>query len=530
MKKRIILVLITLISTLLVNTAFASDENGKVIFETAPHPEYAPAQGENFGLLPLPIDLTNIGKREIEIVEALPASYDLRTLGEVTPVENQNPCGTCWAFATTSSLESRILVQESTTHDFSEQNIIACCDDLCSAGSPYQITCGSGGNIAISTNHLSRKGTVSDSDDPYTCPTDCSADPVCNSGLSMDKNVTGWRLVCGNPDTLAIKNAVYIYGGLYCSMYASFPGFSSYNGSYVLYYTGSEEPNHTVTIVGWDDNMVHSGGYGAWIVKNSWGTGWGENGFFYIAYGSARIGTGASYLEYKDYDPAETVLCYDDQGMSGAAGCSSNTVWGAVRFNPATSGYLTSVDFWAVDDDMNYDIYVYDNWTSGAPADLLHSQAGGSLTEAGYYSIPLTSPIPVTPGDEFVVEIKFTASGYDYPCPIDTCSPIATDKCYLSCDGSSWIHVGQGSGLDWDVGIRARVEGEIVPLCEGDFDKDGDVDGSDLAIFAADFGRTDCPTAPAGITNDILSLKKKVQRLLKELAAKDAEIAILKDK
>jgi len=530
MKKQIILVLITLISTLLVNTAFAFDENGEAIFEMAPSPEYVPALGkENFGLIPLPIDLTHIGEMKKEIVEALPASYDLRTLGKVTPVEDQNPCGTCWAFATTSSLESRILVQESTTHDFSEQNIIACCDDLCFTD-PYPITCGSGGNILASTNHLSRKGTVSDLDDPYTCSTDCSADPVCNSGLSMDKNVTGWRIVCGAPDTLAIKNAVYLYGGLYCSMYASFPGFSSYDGSYVLYYTGSEDSNHAVTIVGWDDNMTHAGGSGAWIVKNSWGTGWGDTGFFYIAYGSARIGEAASYLEYKDYVPAETVLYYDDHGMAGMAGCGSDTVWGAVRFNPATSGYLTSVDFWAVDDDMNYDIYVYDNWTAGAPAGLLHSQTGGSLTEAGYYSIPLTSPIPVTPGDEFVVEIKFTASGYNFPCQIDTCSPIATDKCYLSCDGSSWIHVGQGSGYNWDIGIRARVEGEIVLPCEGDFNGDGDVDGSDLAIFAADFGRTDCPTAPAGMTNDILSLEKKVQRLLKELAAKDAEIATLKGK
>lgn len=493
MKKQIILVLITLISTLLVNTAFAFDENGEAILKTPPPREYAPALGENFGLIQSPIDLSHIGKREIERVEALPASYDLRTLGKVTSVENQSPCGTCWAFATTSSLESRILVQESITHDFSEQNIVACCYDLC-FGYPYPITCNSGGNIFASTNHLSRKGTVSDSDDPYTCPMNCSADPVCNSGLSMDKNVTGLRLVCGDPDTVAIKNTVYNYGGLYCSMYASFSGLSSYDGSYVLYYTGTEDTNHAVTIVGWDDNMSHAGGNGAWIVKNSWGTGWGDNGFFYIAYGSARIGSSASYLEYKDYDPEETVLYYDDHGLADSAGCGSNTVWGAVRFNPATSGYLTSVDFWAVDDNMTYDIYIYDNWTSGAPAGLLHSQTGGSLTEAGFYSIPLTSSIPVTPGDEFVVVIKFVCSGYNWPAPIDTCSPIETDKCYLSCDdGSSWIHVGQGSGYDWDVGVRARVEGVIVPLCEGDFDKDGDVDGADLAIFAADFGRTDCP-------------------------------------
>ncbi len=527
MKKRIILVLVTLISTLLVNTAFAFAENRKAIFVKAPSSEYAPGPEENFGLIRSPIDLAHIGKIKTERLEALPASYDLRTLGKVTPVENQSPCGTCWAFATTSSLESRILVQESITHDFSEQNIVACCYDLC-FDSPYPITCNSGGNIFASTNHLSRKGTVSDLDDPYTCPETGCNDPVCNSGLSMGKNVTGLRLVCYDPDTDAIKNAVYNYGGLYCSMYASFSGFSSYDGSYVLYYTGYEDTNHAVTIVGWDDNMAHAGGYGAWIVKNSWGTGWGDNGFFYIAYGSAKIGTEANYLEYKNYDPAETVLCYDDHGMSNAIGYASNTMWGAVRFNPAISGYLTSVDFWAVDDYMSYDIYVYEDWTGGEPSGLLHSQTGGSLTEAGYYSIPLTSFIPVTLGDEFVVVIKFVCSDYTAPVPIDTCWPIETNKCYLSYYGSSWVHVGQGSGFEWDIGIRARVKKVMAPPCEGDFDKDGDVDGSDLAIFAADFGRTDCLSSLTGTTNDIVSLEKKIQRLLKELAAKDAEIATLK--
>jgi C1A family cysteine protease len=492
MKKQIVFVLITLISTVLVNTGFAFDQSREAIFVKAPSLEYAPPPGENFGLVPLSIDLTHIGNMEIEKDEELPASYDLRTLGKVTPVENQNPCDTCWAFATTSSLESRILVQESITYDFSEQNIVACCDDLCLADL-CPITCDSGGNIVGSTNHLSKKGTVSDLDDPYTCHTDCSADPACNYGLSMDKNVTGWRIVCSNPDTIAIQNAVYNYGGLYCSMYASFPGFLSYDGTDVLHYTGSENFNHAVTIVGWDDDMAHSGGCGAWIVKNSWGTGWGENGFFYIAYDSARIGTGASYLEYQDYDPSTTVLYYDDHGMSDAAGCGINTVWGAVRFNPATSGYLTSVDFWAVDDNMTYDIYVYDSWTANAPENLLHSQTGGSLTEAGYYSVPLTSPVAVTAGDEFVVVIKFVCSDYTWPAPIDTCSPIAADKCYLSCNGSAWTHVGQGEH-GWDIGIRARIE-EIV-LCEGDFDGDNDVDGSDLAVFATDFGRTDCTGSP----------------------------------
>ena len=66
--------------------------------------------------------------------------------------------------------------------------------------------------------------------------------------------------------------------------------FNSYDGSYTLYHPGAEAPAHIVLIVGWDDSLSHAGGTGGWIVKNSWGTQWGKEGFFTIAYGSASIG------------------------------------------------------------------------------------------------------------------------------------------------------------------------------------------------------------------------------------------------
>ena len=215
MKKKLTFILAILISTLLVYGALAFNENKEAIFRKAAPPKYRIMPEENFGLLPLGIDLSHIGKIErIERIEVLLSRYDLRELGKVTPVEDQSPCGTCWAFAITSSLESNILVKDSITYNFSEQNIIACSDDACIDGSTYYpITCSSGGNIKISTNYLSKKGTVLESDDPYTCPAIGCGDPICNSGILMVKNITGWRLVCGDPDTDAIKNAIYNYGG-----------------------------------------------------------------------------------------------------------------------------------------------------------------------------------------------------------------------------------------------------------------------------------------------------------------------------
>lgn len=463
-KLTLTLILVVSISTLFVCTSLAFDENKGPPLMQAPQPKYDLMPEVNFGLLPPPIDLTHIGKTRAEKTEEPPSQYDLRDLGEVTPVKNQKPCGTCWAFATTGSLESRILVEESITYDLSEQCIVACNID--------DTTCDSGGNIWISSNYLSKRGSHLESDYPYTCQTDGCGDPDCICTFPVIHSLTGWRLVCNKPDTNAIKNAVNNYGGVYCAMNASFPGFSSYVGTGVLYYTGNENCTHAVTIIGWDDDMQHAVGNGAWIAKNSWGTAWGNSGYFYIAYGSARIGTNASYMEYKDYDPDETLLYYDDYGLCGAVGYGDNTAWAAVRFTPDNSCEIMSVDFWATDDNMSYDIYFYDNWTDGAPADLLHSQLGGSLVESGYYSIPLTIPVSVTSGDEFVVVIKFIASDYGYPVPIDEGAPIETNKCYLSSSGRTWTHAG---GYGWDIGIRARIE--TIPACKGDFDEDGDVDG-----------------------------------------------------
>jgi C1A family cysteine protease len=298
MNKKLTLILVVSISTLFVCTSLAFDENKEPPLMQAPQPKYDLMPEENFGLLPPPIDLTHIGKTKAEKTEELPSHYDLRSLEKVTLVKNQNPCGTCWAFATTGSLESRILVENSITYDLSEQCIVACNID--------DTSCDSGGNIWISTNYLSKRGSHLESDYPYTCPDISCGDPVCICTPPNINNLTGWRLVCYEPDTNAIKNAVNNYGGVYCAMYAGFSGFSSYDGTGVLYYTGTNNCTHAVTIIGWDDDMEHAGGKGAWIAKNSWGTGWGDSGYFYIAYGSARIG---SYASYKDIQTVVALIC-----------------------------------------------------------------------------------------------------------------------------------------------------------------------------------------------------------------------------
>jgi len=88
-------------------------------FEEPPEPFY--------GYIPPPMDLSHLDEIPVERYHkatSLPGSFDWRDQGKVTPIKDQNPCGTCWVHGTLAAVESRVLIQESTEYDFSEQNLI----------------------------------------------------------------------------------------------------------------------------------------------------------------------------------------------------------------------------------------------------------------------------------------------------------------------------------------------------------------------------------------------------------------------
>jgi C1A family cysteine protease len=445
-----------------------------------PKPERAPANPvspappqENFGVLPPPVDLSHLRPGRVALAGALPASWDWRLYNGLTPVKNQGACGSCWAFASTGALEAAVRIQSGKTFDLSEENLKEC--------NYWGHKCG-GGNAWSATSYFTTSGSVLESCDPYHAYNT----GVCNTTCAKIKQVTGWRLLPN--DITTIKAAVYEHGPCYTTMYASFPGFSTYDGSYCLYYPGTEQINHAVMIVGWDDNMVHAGGTGAWICKNSWGAAWGDAGYFYLAYGSARIGQDSCYyISYKQYDYLEmmgTLYHYDEAGWHTSFGYGEDIAWGLVKFVPAKDDCIKAVDFWAVDDNMTYEIYIYDNFDGVGLSGLLHSQSGSTL-EAGYYSVELTSPVWVKKENDFLVAIKFTASGYSWPVPCDDFAPIESGKCFLSDSGASgtWTDM---STYGVDISIRARGKNHQYVFDGNDFDGNAT---SDISIWRPSSGK-----------------------------------------
>ncbi len=462
-----LVILIFILSVFISGTLFAQGKPPE--FTEAPMAPEQPAE-ENTGFVPPPMDLSHIRPLMRIGIEAEPGpAWDWRANSGVTPVKNQNPWGTCWSFAAIGNLESRILIDELLTYDLSEQNLVSCTDySTTNPDSPKPVDCSSGANALVATTHLAGYGAALESCDTYpSCPTiSCISCP-------HEKRVDGWRLVAN--DVAEIKYAVYNHGPVYASMFTGLSEgtteqrvwrteFGDYDGSYVLYYDGEGNTNHAVLIVGYDDGLPHVGGTGAWIAKNSWGTEWGDAGYFYIAYGSASIGSNASYYSsQKDFDTKERLYFYDTYGWWSAAGCGNNTAYGLVRITPSDDGWLSHVDFWAVANSESYIIYVYDEFDGSNPSALITSQAG-SCIEAGYYSIPLDDPVQVTSGDEISIVVRFVTPDYNFPLPKDNDLPTQANKSYVSCSGSSYTHVGLGSIYGWDLGIRARVqEVECLP-------------------------------------------------------------------
>ena len=244
-------------------------------------------------------------------IETYDPVFDWRVEGCVTPVRNQSSCGSCWAFACVAQLESHISIYDGVFLDLSEQQMIDC--------NTYGDDCE--GGFYTSAYHLfSTNGAVLESCIPYTA-TDgnpCLQD-LCTSAARM----SSWTAVNNNVD--AIKGAL-LQGPVF-SAFRTHASFDAYEeGCYD--YDSLYEPDHAVLIVGWDDTACD--GEGAWICKNSWGTGWGIDGFFYVKYGVSWIGWYCTQIAY----PPFVDLVYPNGGEQIHIGDLVNIEWTTDNVEP----------------------------------------------------------------------------------------------------------------------------------------------------------------------------------------------------
>lgn len=384
---------------------------------------------------------------------ALPEFYDGRNEGRVPAVKNQGNLGTCWAFASLQALEASLLPGESI--DLSEDHM--------SIGNGFSIPQEEGGEFTMSLAYLlSWKGPVLEAQDPY-------GDGISPKGLKAVKHVQEVQMIPGK-DYEKIKQAVLRYGGVQSSLYTSMTDENSRSASYneeayAYCYIGSEPPNHDSVIIGWDDNYpkenfkAEVNGDGAFICLNSWGKGFGDQGYYYVSYYDSNIGmNNLIYSLTEDVDNYSHIYQSDLRGWVGQLGYGEDTIWFSNVYEAKSDEALSAVGFYATDSNTSYEIYGVekvrdeDNIVTGGDFDRKVLLAKGSFGNAGYYTVPITGSVEgeqkLYKGERFAVIVKITTPDAVHPAAIEydagdgrTLVDLSDGEGYISPDGKNWERV-----------------------------------------------------------------------------------------
>ncbi|XP_060523576.1 procathepsin L-like [Cylas formicarius] len=225
-----------------------------------------------------------VSKRSINeshrTIRQVPEYFDWREQSAVGSVKNQGNCGSCWSFSAIGALESQVYLKTGKMVSLSEQNLIDCAKDNINHGCQ-------GGWMANAFEYLKNNYVTSDSEYSYV-----GVQQQCQINERQTKiSIRGYQRVQGNEQVL--KEAVATIGPITAAMDASNLQFYS-NGVYRDDECSPNYVNHGVLIVGYGNEA----GRDYWLIKNSWGSSWGENGYFKIIRNRGNQCNLASYTMY----------------------------------------------------------------------------------------------------------------------------------------------------------------------------------------------------------------------------------------
>ncbi len=426
-----------------IENAIVIDEETKDDDWIVPMDDLKIYEDPRFGYHHYDVDPSSFAVERSSDVLDLPASYDLRDYGQVSSVKSQGGYGTCWAHAIAASAESSFLKKYGEELDLSELQLayfnyhnigtkdkLDLITDDGMANTSYGNLLDEGGNAYISSFMLaSGMGFVDEEDLPYSSlPSQIYDEDAFIASMNEeycynldDYIVTDVRWLSA-ADKDSIKMVLMQHGAVQVS-YLAFPIMLSdgtiiyeeevYNSETNAFYNGHYKgSNHSVTLVGWDDdfdknNFVEAPSEnGAWLIKNSWGSWWGDDGYFWISYEDVGL-LSSEVCQFEIEKADENTMLYQHDGAPALYHTSfgNNFSEGGIFVSQQDemlyrAGYVTDSDNIKVTVDVYLDV-------KNNPSDgTLVSSKTVNETYAGYHSVELDESIPLQKGQKYAIVIS----------------------------------------------------------------------------------------------------------------------------
>lgn len=458
------------------------------------------------------------------------SAFNLRDEGLVTPVRDQGSTDICWAFASLAALESSVLRQGGPSLELSPYQAAYFAvmgdeereasgmnpfmpDDPYTGGiSPFKLA----GSLAAGKGAALVQEGITDGPNGLDEPLRYASDVRLTETAFLDgKAGAYWEVPAADALQASAKVVIEEQGPVVAEFCSSFE-LGNYNAEECCYYlepgTAFAAPDHYVAIVGWDDAFPRSNfnegmrpaGDGAWLVKNSWGTGFGDEGYCWISYEDGSL-TLLGTLEGELARAGERTYQKDVAGWLDSLSADGSTAgFAANAYVSERNETLDRVMICTTGCNAAYRVEVHRDLTDAddpRSGELVSTQVGAE-ERPGYHTVALDEPVELAAGDSFSIVVRLQNASYAYPIAAETFTPdpelpnaqpthLGRDAAgrpetsWVSADGDAWTD-SAGYGRDLAASDRSAVTNVCVKALTLPRDDSGAGDATEAGQVVGD--------------------------------------------